>query len=76
MKFDGFTPESGEMTTSAEGDGRFVAKVIATRYSSLPDKGDNFLATGETDKQMQIVKPGESECLTPDDADLDSSGRA
>lgn len=69
--FDGFTSESGEMTTSAGGDGRFAGKVFATRYSGLPDKGDIFLAIGKTDKQIQIAKLGRSECLTPDDADLD-----
>ena len=65
-KFDGFSSESGEMMTSKEGDGRFMGKVIATRYGGLPVGRDIFLAIGETEKKLQIVKLGKSECVKPD----------
>ncbi|MEN8773388.1 MAG: hypothetical protein ABF380_02450 [Akkermansiaceae bacterium] len=71
MEFQGVTSESGEMMTSEGGDGRFMGKVIATRYGGLPDARDLFLAVGETDKKVQIVKLGKSECLSPAKSDLD-----
>ena len=70
-KFEGFTSESGEMMTSAGGDGRFMGKVFATRYGGLPTGKDIFLAIGESEKKVQIVKLGKSECLTPGKSDLD-----
>ena len=71
-KFENITSESGEMMTSEEGDGRFMGKVIATRYGGLPGGRDLFLAIGETDLKVQIVKLGRSECLTPGEGDLDA----
>ena len=68
--FEGFTSESGEMMTSEGGDGRFMGKVIATRYGGLPVGRDLFLAIGETDLEVQIVKLGRSECLSPGEGDL------
>ncbi len=68
--FESVTSESGEMMTSAGGDGRFFGKVIATRYSGLLG-GDIFLAIGQSEKGVQIVKLGKSECLKPGSADLD-----
>jgi hypothetical protein len=70
-KFTDYTSESGEMMTSAGGDGRFAGKVIATRYAGLPAGKDLFLAIGETEQQAQIVKLGKSECLKPSETDLD-----
>jgi len=69
-KFEGFSSESGEMMTSEGGDGRFMGKVIATRYAGLPT-GDLFLAIGQSAQGVQIVKLGKSECLTPEKSDLD-----
>lgn len=69
--FEEVTLESGEMMTSEGGDGRFLGKVIATRYAGLPDGRDLFLAIGMTDKKVQIVKLGRSECLSPGKPDLD-----
>ncbi|MEJ6579551.1 MAG: hypothetical protein QNL33_08050 [Akkermansiaceae bacterium] len=69
---EGFTSESGEMMTSAEGDGRFMGKVMATRYGGLPVARDLFLAIGETDLKVQIVKLGKAECLKPSKDDLDA----
>lgn len=69
-KFEGFTSESGEIMTSAGGDGRFAGKVIATRYAGLPGGKDIFLAIGETQLNAQIVKLGKSECLKPSANDL------
>ena len=71
-KFDGVTSESGEMMTSEGGDGRFMGKVIATRYGGLPTGRDLFLAIGETELKVQIVKLGRSECLKPEEGDLDA----
>ena len=68
--FEGFTSESGEMMTSEGGDGRLMGKVIATRYGGLPVGRDLFLAIGETDLKVQIVKLGRSECLSPGEGDL------
>ena len=68
--FEGFISESGEMMTSEGGDGRFMGKVIATRYGGLPVGRDLFLAIGETDLEVQIVKLGRSECLSPGEGDL------
>lgn len=69
--FDNYTSESGEMMTSEGGDGRFVGKVIATRYSGLPVATEIFLAIGQTEQGGQIIKFGKSECLKPSKADLD-----
>ncbi|BDS07558.1 hypothetical protein NT6N_25980 [Oceaniferula spumae] len=68
--FEDVTSESGEMMTSEGGDGRFVGKVIATRYAGLP-VGDIFLAIGETKRQLQIIKLGNAECLKPSEEHLD-----
>lgn len=70
-KFDGYSSESGEMMTSAGGDGRFMGKVFATMYSGVPAGKDIYLVIGQTDKQAQIVKFGKSECLRPSDFELD-----
>lgn len=69
--FEGFTSESGELMTSSGGDGRFEGKVTATRYSGLPGQREIFLAIGETSLKAQIVKLGKSECLRPEESDLD-----
>ena len=69
--FDGYTTESGEMMTSEGGDGRFLGKVIATRYGRLPGGKDIYLAIGETGKGSQIIKFGDSECLKPGETELD-----
>lgn len=69
--FDGYTSESDEMMTSEGGDGRFFGKVFATRYAGLPVGQYIFLAIGETEKKVQIVKFGNVECLKPGTADLD-----
>lgn len=63
--------ESGEIMTSAGGDGRFVGKVIATRYADLRGGKDLFLAIGQSEERVQIIKLGKSECLTPGPHDLD-----
>ncbi len=70
-KFDDLTSESGEMMTDAKGDGRFMGKVIATRYGGLPLGRSMFLAIGETEKKLQIVKFGKSEAVKPSQDDLD-----
>lgn len=70
-KFSDCIAESGEMMTSPEGDGRFLGKVIATRYTSLPDGRTIYLAVGETAKQTQIIKFGDSECMKPGETELD-----
>lgn len=69
--FEDITSESGEVMTSPEGDGRFMGKVFATRYAGLPAGSDIFLAIGESEKKIQIVKLGKAECLKPTKADLD-----
>ena len=69
--FKGVKLESGEVMTSEGGDGRFLGKVMATRYGGLPERRDLFLAIGKTDKKVQIVKLGKSECLSPVKSDLD-----
>lgn len=69
-KFGDVTSESGEMMTSEGGDGRFFGKVIATRYGGLP-QGGIFLAIGETDQGVQIVKLGKTEGLNPEKENLD-----
>jgi hypothetical protein len=69
--FEDYTSESGEMMTSAGGDGRFVGKVIATRYAGLPAGKDIYLAIGQTEKQTQIIKLGDLECLKPSETELD-----
>lgn len=70
-KFDNFTTQSGEMMTSEGGDGRFFGMVTATLYEDLPGLGGIYLAIGQTDKEVQIIKLGDSECLTPSETDLD-----
>lgn len=70
-KFERLKLESGEVMTSEGGDGRFLGKVMATRYGGLPEGRDLFLAIGETEKKVQIVKLGKSECLSPGKSDLD-----
>lgn len=70
-KFEDVTSESGEVMTSPGGDGRFMGKVIATRYAGLPGGRDIFLAIGESEKKVQIVKLGKAESLKPGKADLD-----
>ena len=69
--FDGYTAESGEMMTDEGGDGHFFGKVIATRYSGLRAGQDIYLAIGVTEKQTQIIKFGDSECLKPGKTELD-----
>lgn len=69
--FEGYTTESGEMETSAGGDGRFFGKVVATMYCGLPAGRNIYLAIGETEKQTQIIKLGDSECLKPSETELD-----
>ena len=70
-KFEGYITQSGEMETSEGGDGRFFGTVFATLYMGLPDADEIYLAIGETEKQTQIVKFGNSECLKPGKAELD-----
>ncbi len=70
-KFTDFSCESGEVMTSPEGDGRFLGKVFATRYSGLPVGRDIYLAVGESAQKVQIVRLGRSECVKPEVADLD-----
>ena len=70
-KFSGYTSESQELMTSEGGDGRFLGKVSATRYSGLPLGRDVFVAVGLTAEEAQIVKVGRSECLRPTTDDLD-----
>jgi len=70
-KFENVTSESGEMMTSPGGDGRFMGKVMAMRYGGLPAGRDLFLAIGESEKKVQVVKLGKSECLTPEKSNLD-----
>ncbi len=69
--FKGYASDSGEIETSAGGDGRFVGTVSATRYSGLPIGGDIFIAIGQTSEGAQIVKLGKTECVKPDPANLD-----
>ncbi|MDP0492640.1 MAG: hypothetical protein Q7Q71_16470, partial [Verrucomicrobiota bacterium JB023] len=69
--FEGYTTESGEMMTSEDGDGRFLGKVYATRYSNLPGGRMLFLVIGETAKKLQIIKFGNTESLTPSETELD-----
>lgn len=69
--FEGYTTESGEMMTSEGGDGRFLGKVIATRYSGLPIGKDIYLAIGQTPKGTQIIKFGDMESLKPSVTELD-----
>lgn len=70
-RFEGLTTESGEVTTSADGDGRFLGKVAATLYQGLPGGRLVYLAIGESEAKVQIVKLGRSECLEPNGSDLD-----
>jgi hypothetical protein len=59
------------MMTSEGGDGRFFGKVIATRYMDLPKRDDIYLVIGETVKQTQIIKFGDTECIKPSVTELD-----
>ena len=70
-KFDGFTAESMEMMTSEGGDGRFLGKVHAMRYLGIPEYPEIYLAVGTTKLGVQIVRFGMSECLNPQESDLD-----
>ncbi|MEP4079797.1 hypothetical protein [Haloferula sp.] len=70
-KFEGFKAESMEMMTSEGGDGRFLGKVYAMRYLGISENPEIYLAVGSTDRGVQIVKFGNSECLTPQEGDLD-----
>ena len=67
--FKDFTSESGEMMTSAGGDGRFFGEVTAVRYLGLLS-APVFLAIGKTEMGLQIVRLGKSECLRPSKDDL------
>ena len=69
--FSDFTSQTEEMATSDDGDGRFLGKVSATRYSGLPLGRDIFIAIGQTAEMAKIVRIGRSECLRPSVADLD-----
>lgn len=70
-RFGDITAESGEVMTSEGGDGRFFGKVTATLYAGMPDGQVIYLAIGQSEKLVQIVKFGRSECLKPSEADLD-----
>ena len=70
--FSDYTTQSEEVMTSEGGDGRFVGKVSATLYSGLPVAGNIFLAVGQTEQGVQIVKIGKSECVKPDTDGLDA----
>lgn len=70
-KFEGFTAEAMEMMTSEGGDGRFLGKVYAVRYQGIPVSPEIYLAIGKTEKGVQIVKFGNSECLNPQETELD-----
>ena len=63
--------ETGEITAVAGEDGRFVGTVRATLYANLAGGRQVYAAVGKTEKGIQIVKLGRSECLTPDEGDLD-----
>lgn len=69
--FENYTTQSGEMQTSEGGDGRFFGTVVATLYMGLPVADEIYLAIGETEKQTQIIKFGNSECLKPGESELD-----
>ncbi len=69
--FENHTSESGEMMTSEGGDGRFLGKVIATRYSGLPTGKDIYLVIGQTAKGTQVIKFGDLECFKPSVVELD-----
>jgi hypothetical protein len=71
LNFKGYTTQSGEMMTSEGGDGRFFGKVIATQYIGLQGRSDFYLVIGETVKQTQIIKFGDTECLKPSELELD-----
>ncbi len=70
-KFQKYKSESGEMMTSEGGDGRFFGKVFATRYMDLPKRDDIYLVIGESVKQTQIIKFGDTECIKPSETELD-----
>ena len=63
--------QSEEMMTSPGGDGRFLGKVIATRYAGLPGGREIFLVIGQTVKQTQIIKFGDLECMKPGETELE-----
>ena len=70
-KFQNYKSQSGEMMTSEGGDGRFFGKVIATQYVGLRGREDIYLVIGETAKQLQIIKFGDTECIKPGETELD-----
>lgn len=70
-KFGDCASQSMEMMTSEGGDGRFFGKVVATMYRGLPAGKEIYLAIGETQKQTQIIKFGDSECVKPSGNELD-----
>lgn len=70
QNFKGYEMASEEVMTSAEGDGRFMGKVSATRYGGVKKNGFIFLAIGETELNLQIVKFGMVECTQPSEDDL------
>lgn len=69
--FEGYTSQSGEMMTSEGGDGRFFGKVFATRYIGIPGMADIYLVIGETVKQTQIIRFGDTESIKPSETELD-----
>lgn len=70
-KFDDPSSETMEMMTSEGGDGRFLGKVMATRYLGFPSGADIYLVIGKSAKGVQIMKFGKSESLNPTEGDLD-----
>ena len=70
-QFEGFVAESFEMMASEGGDGRFHGKVFGTSYSGLIKGGPLYLAVGQAENGVQIVRFGNTESLTPTQADLD-----
>ena len=69
--FDGYTSKSLEMMTSEGGDGRFFGKVFATVYLGLPQAPEVYLAIGQSEKGVQLIKFGRSECVNPSQDDLE-----
>ena len=69
--FASHTSESGEMMTSEGGDGRFLGRVVATRYMGFAKRQDIYLVIGMTAKGTQIIKFGDTECIKPGEMELD-----
>lgn len=69
--FQSHTSESGEMMTSEGGDGRFLGRVVATRYMGFSNRHDIYLVIGMTAKGTQIIKFGDTECIKPGEMELD-----